>query len=220
MTATFAHGQQESTSIRVLPVLNGLPIELDKRYYVAEWEDSLSFERIKFYLSDVSIFAGVEKVGESAKKHILIDLENPESLSIPIQGNTIGSFDKIRFNLGIDSLTSVSGVFGGDLDPTNGMYWSWQSGYINVKIEGKADKCPARKHKFQFHLGGYAYPNNCLQKIELDVKKEGEVEILLELNSFFAQRDLQHTYQLMSPGPEAVRMAEQISQIFRVQDEE
>ncbi|MEM6805007.1 MAG: MbnP family protein, partial [Bacteroidota bacterium] len=164
-----AYGQPESKSLEIIPVVNGEVLKLEKRYYIPELEDSLSFDRIKFYLSEVEFFEADKKVGSLAQKHLLVDVENPESLSIPIQGNTSTSFDKIHFQLGIDSLTSVSGVFGGDLDPMQGMYWSWQSGYINVKIEGKADKCPARKYKFQFHLGGYAYPGNCLQEIELAV---------------------------------------------------
>jgi hypothetical protein len=35
-------------------------------------------------------------------------------------------YDQIQFQLGIDSLTNVSGAMGGDLDPTKGMYWTWQ----------------------------------------------------------------------------------------------
>ena len=78
--------------------------------------------------------------------------------------------DKIKFNLGIDSLTNVSGVMGGDLDPTKGMYWTWQSGYINFKMEGSSAVCPTRNHEFQFHIGGYQDPFYAMQTLELEVK--------------------------------------------------
>ena len=72
----------------------------------------------------------------------------PSSLALQIPSNI--PFSKLKFQLGIDSLTNVSGAMGGDLDPTKGMYWTWQSGYINMKIEGKSNSCKTRKNQFQF----------------------------------------------------------------------
>ena len=57
---------------------------------------------------------------------------------------------------------------GGDLDPTKGMYWAWQSGYINFKMEGSCSQCLATKNNFEFHLGGYQQPFYAMQTIELN----------------------------------------------------
>jgi hypothetical protein len=54
------------------------------------------------------------------------------------------SISKITFSAGIDSLTSTAGIQKGVIDPINGMYWAWQSGYVNFKIEGKSSSCPTR----------------------------------------------------------------------------
>jgi len=48
----------------------------------------------------------------------------------------------------VDSLANVSGAMSNDLDATKGMYWSWQSGFINLKIEGKSASCKTRKINF------------------------------------------------------------------------
>lgn len=40
----------------------------------------------------------------------------------------------------------------GDLDPLNGMYWAWNSGYINMKIEGITPKCQDATIYFNFIL--------------------------------------------------------------------
>ena len=77
----------------------------------------------------------------------------------------------ISFCIGIDSLASVSGALSGDLDPSNGMYWAWQSGYINMKIEGTSSSCKTRKNSFNFHIGGYLKPYNAIKKIEIPINK-------------------------------------------------
>ena len=83
-------------------------------------------------------------------KEVALCLEIPEDTE----------FDAIQFNLGIDSLTNVSGALGGDLDPTKGMYWTWQNGYVNFKLQGTSDLCNNPKNEFEFHLGGYLKPFN------------------------------------------------------------
>ena len=96
------------------------------------------------------------------------------------------TYDQLAFDIGIDSITNVSGAMGGDLDPTKGMYWTWQSGYINFKLEGTSPDCPARKNEFQFHLGGYAYPNASVQKIALTATGQGNINVQMNLDMFLA----------------------------------
>ena len=112
--------------------------------------DSITFSKIAVYLSSPEI-----------NFYQLVNAENDKSLQLDFE--EIGSN---TFYLGVDSLTNSNGAMGGDLDPTKGMYWTWQSGYINVKIEGKYSGCNTRNNKFQFHLGGYQNPFQTIQKIE------------------------------------------------------
>ena len=92
-------------------------------------------------------------------------------------------FNTIAFNLGIDSITNVSGAQGGDLDPTKGMYWAWQSGFINIKLQGTSNSCPPPKNEFEFHLGGYQYPFNSLQTIILKTGNEKKLRYFLILKN-------------------------------------
>jgi len=126
-------------------------------------------------------------------------------------------FTKIKFNLGIDSITNVSGAMGGDLDPTKGMYWTWQSGYINLKLEGKSKLCKTRNNEFQFHLGGYQNGDNALQTIILNVSENKEIDILIDIEQFVAAIDLSEQNQIMSPGKKAVLLSEKFSKIFSIQ---
>lgn len=51
----------------------------------------------------------------------------------------------ITFSLGVDSLKQAKPLYSGDLNPLKYMYWTWQSGYIQLKAEGKIHKPNGRR---------------------------------------------------------------------------
>lgn len=170
---------------------------------------------VKFYISNLVLTQNGKKVWNEPKSYHLINSENEQSLSLKFSIPDSVVFDSLKFNLGIDSLTSVSGVFGGDLDPSKGMYWAWNSGYINFKLEGTSDKCNTRKNEFQFHLGGYSGAQKALQNIVLKASEHNV--IYLNLNSFFSKIDLAKDNHIMSPGIEAVKFSKFIKTLFYVE---
>lgn len=204
-----AVGQQ---SISFVPKLNQVTLELGQKYFLESQQDSIQVEVLQFYIADVQFFLDTLVVDSLMQKHFLIDLAVPNSLSIPLDKNL--KYNKIKFKLGIDSLTNVSGAMDGDLDPTKGMYWTWQSGYINFKLEGTSPSCPARKHKFQYHIGGYQAPYSPLQVIELAVKPTEKLIININLEQFLTQIDLANSYQIMSPSASSVALSKLFPQLF------
>ena len=124
------------------------------------------------------------------------------------------TFDSVSFTLGVDSITSVSGAFGGDLDPTNGMYWTWNSGYVNFKMEGKSAVCNTHKSAFTFHLGGYMAPYRSAQVVGLHVAPTNEAIIRLDLSKFLAEIDLNKEHTIMSPSMRAVEISAVIARSF------
>jgi hypothetical protein len=96
----------------------------------------------------------------------LVNAEDSQSLTIPLAGLKQGIYD-LGFSIGVDSMTSKQGLKSGALDPTKGMFWAWNTGYIFVKVEGTSSASKARKHLFGYHLGGAEGPNKSLQSILL-----------------------------------------------------
>jgi hypothetical protein len=105
---------------------------------------------------------------------------------------------------------------GGDLDPTKGMYWTWQSGYINFKLEGKSTICPTRNNAFEFHLGGYQPPFNCLKTALLKSTNQKNIVVVFDLNQFLSSIDLSKQNQIMSPNNQAVLLSEQAIKSFKI----
>lgn len=187
---------------------------LDKGYYLPRSNDTITIEKLRFYVSNISLFKKGKAVVHPTEAYHLIDVEG--KLQIPFALNSPFLFDSIRFDIGVDSVANVSGALGGDLDPTNGMYWAWQSGYINFKLEGTSKRCRTRNAAFQFHIGGYSSPNASLQTVTLPFRKEGIV--LVDIEKLLADIDLSTMNEIMSPGAKALRVATMYKTIFSMKE--
>ncbi len=148
---------QKTHSLNFLPTFGSSALSLDHYYKVGE-KDSIEISALKFYVSGIELWQEKKLVFKEKKSFHLVDILNSKSLNVSLNLPSAINFTEIKFNLGIDSVTNVSGAMGGALDPTLGMYWAWQSGYINLKLEGKSNLCKTRNNEFQFHLGGYLSP--------------------------------------------------------------
>lgn len=173
----------------------------------------IQLDQVKFYISNLQFYKNDELVVSDPTIAHLVDLSVDSSTYLLFPQISPEAVDEIRFNMGIDSVTNTSGAMGGDLDPIYGMYWSWQSGYINCKIEGFF--LESRKEEFQFHIGGYSGDFCALQQIALTSTNNAEVDLILDLapllNSVLEKDTEKH---VMSPGTQAVKYAQLIAQSF------
>ena len=65
--------------------------------------------------------------------------------------------------LGIDPELQMASDFKGALDPINGMYWTWNSGYIQLKCTGDLISMATQQEiHFELHLGGMQAPWICM----------------------------------------------------------
>lgn len=208
----FSIAQEKVQSIQFEFTFKGHSIELGKNYYSENISDSISIDNLKLYISHFSFLSNSKVVDTTDKKFHLIDLENPNSLKMNYTSSE--SFNQIRFSLGIDSVTNVSGAIGGDLDPTAGMYWAWQSGYINFKLEGKSKICATRNNVFEFHLGGYQFPNSSIQTVEFSISNTENIIIQIPIDKLLEKIDIKTTNEIMSPGKKAVEISQQLSKII------
>lgn len=180
--------------------------------------DGLKINVLKYYISNLRLYSKGAIVAIHTDKARLIDASDAGTLSLffPLNKNIV--YDEIRFDLGIDSTTNVSGVMGGDLDPTKGMYWTWQSGYINFKLEGHSNLCTNPKKEFAYHIGGYTPPNLCLQEVSLKTKGKQKHVIYLDLKSIINQIKFDSQPNIMSPSHNAVLFSKLIQSNFSVKE--
>lgn len=184
-------------------------------YFHFNAKDSLMLENFRCYISGIELLDQNKTVFSESNSYHLLDLLTTNNQIIEFSIPEKLRFTHIRFQLGIDSLTNVSGAYGGDLDPSSGMYWSWQSGYINVKLEGKSSVF-GKNQAFTYHLGGYSKEQNALQTVTLATNLL-QAKIVCDLGNFFNENNFTGN-EIMSPGKNAVQFATRLAAAFMISE--
>jgi hypothetical protein len=217
---TLVFGQKNDLKLNIDLNFNSDKIVIGENY-TSKNKDILNFETIKFYLSNFEILYTDNSTSKEENSYHLIDIENPESLVLNLKSEKNKEIKTLKFKIGVDSLASVSGAMEGDLDATKGMYWAWQSGFINLKIEGKSKSCETRNNKFHFHVGGYLAPNYAIRAIEIPIKnsqiQNNSLHLKVDLAKLFDEIELNKINSIMIPGKEAMKIADLSTQIFSVE---
>jgi hypothetical protein len=152
--------------------------------------ESLNVSQLQYFISNIK-FNGRNGRSFSVKQdesYFLIQEQEAATQTIKLKVPP-GEYNKVTFVLGVDSLRNTMPIDKrkGVLDPSssmdNGMYWSWNSGYIFFKMEGTSDAAPedpTGNRRFRFHIGGfggYSAPTiNNIKSVTLDLSKQGTVK--------------------------------------------
>ena len=117
--------------------------------------------------------------------------------------------------MGVDSIRNVSGAQQAALPPSNGMFWSWSTGYIFLKAEGTSPQ--SANNSFMFHLGGFMNPNNIVTNkttdfgsATLEIATDKKPSVLLKANParlWHSASSVSVLSTIHMPGANAVQMA-------------
>ena len=198
-----------------VPKINGSPILLNQHYFSTELIDSISITKLKFYISNIVMLNKEKVVYKNTGGVYLLNAEDSLNLQFDVPQNL--QFNRIQFGLGIDSVTNTSGALDGALDPLMGMYWTWQSGYINFKMEGFVGNLEQEDKKFEYHLGGYSDKNNAYQLVDLSIQSLSEnLQFQMPIDIIFKSIFSEKKYNIMSPSTSAVSLSKKIAQSILV----
>ncbi|MBK9284230.1 MAG: lipoprotein [Sphingobacteriaceae bacterium] len=134
----------------------------DTKDYVNANLDSFKVTLLKYYLSNIVLTKSDNSTYKAEGGYFLID-HKAGANKITLSGVPIANYKSISFLIGVDSLRNVSGAQDGALATSNGMFWSWSSGYIFAKMEGSSPKSIAANNALRFHVGGFSGANNALR---------------------------------------------------------
>lgn len=220
--------KQEQGTLRLSfkSVVNGAPLNLNTSSYTNAAGEAFTVSTFKYYISNITL----TKLDGSELKlpdaYYLIDESKPASQSILIPAPR-GGYKGFSFLLGVDSVRNVSGAQTGALDPVNGMFWSWNSGYIMAKMEGTSPASAAAGQSLTFHIGGFKGAFNAVRQIkmgsivQLDVGPDRQPEITLaaDLYTWFNYPNLvkfQQTSTIHVPGEDAWKVSGNYQNMFRI----
>lgn len=151
--------------------------------------EDFTVTKLNYFVSNIALKKDDGSILKFSDKYFLVKQSDPNSLIIKLDNVPAGNYTELSYMIGVDSLKSISDVSQrtGVLDPASygddNMYWSWNSGYIFFKMEGKSTAIPKdnmmKMDHYEFHIGGFggktaATPNN-LKTISLPLMEAAKV---------------------------------------------
>jgi hypothetical protein len=127
---------------------------LDSSYVHPITLDTMKFTTYNYYISNFKLQTTSGNWVSIPNAYMLIKQGTPGSESMQFANVPAGEYQAISILFGVDSLHNVSGAQSGVLAPSEGMFWSWNTGYIMAKSEGLSPQ--SSSGEFAFHLGGFS----------------------------------------------------------------
>lgn len=169
--------------------------------------DTIHCSELRLYLGNFVLLKGGVEVANRPLDYFLIDFSEPTTTSFELPDLNDVDYDAVSFLIGVDSTWQVDGPHGGALDPAEGMYWTWQNGYIYAKLEGTSSRSDGSKGEFAWHLGGYAGALNAAVRCEFPVSKR-QLHLSIDWTNLFRSMDMKTQHHVMSPSSTSVRAME------------
>ena len=145
-------------------------LRLDSQIYTNALGQNFTVTNFKYYVGRISL---VKSNGQELlfPDYYLIKEDDDATKKMVWDNIPDGEYTSLRFIIGVDSLHNCSGAQSGALDPVNAMFWTWNTGYIFMKLEGKSPASKSPGNIFEYHIGGYKGEYNCIRKVQLDFKQ-------------------------------------------------
>ncbi len=138
---------------------------LDSTYTNANG-DQFTASVFKYYISNIRLVKTDNSVVTIPDTYFLVNADDESSMTLEMDSMPLGLYKSIKFMIGVDSTRNVSGAQTGALDPLNGMFWTWNSGYIFLKLEGTSPAISTSN--FTYHIGGFQGAIVNYKEVELD----------------------------------------------------
>ncbi|MDX2172571.1 MAG: MbnP family protein [Bacteroidota bacterium] len=136
--------------------------------YVNQNGDTFQVSTFKYFISNIVITKNDNSTFVEPESYHLIDHSDPTSLIVTLTKVPTGSYKSISFMVGVDSTRNVSGAQSGALSQSSGMFWTWSTGYIMLKLEGTSPKSPDLGKNIYFHVGGFEGINKAQRNFTLN----------------------------------------------------
>ncbi len=140
----------------------------EKKYTTKFNGDTITINLFSYYISNIELKAENDEWIKLKENYNLIKhFAGKTNFSLTdIEAKT---YKSIKFILGVDAKRNVSGAQDGALDPSNNMFWDWNTGYIFLKLEGEYKTATQTlNQQYAIHIGGFSGVNNCIRTIELN----------------------------------------------------
>lgn len=145
--------------------VGSVPLVLNTGTYATPAGDQFTVSKFKYYISNIKLTRTDGTQYVQPESYYLVDGSASASQHLALKDVPVGDYKGLTFTIGVDSARNVAGAQTGALDPSNSMFWSWNSGYIFAKLEGTSPQSTDPANALTFHIGGFKSPNNTIRTV-------------------------------------------------------
>jgi len=150
--------------VEVDHLVGNVPLVLNTGTYTTSSGQQFTVSTFNYYLSNIKLKKADGTEYAEPESYHLIRQSDAATKAFTLTNVPAGDYTALTFTIGVDSARNVSGAQTGALDPANGMFWTWNSGYIYTKLEGSSPQAGGNK-QLLFHIGGFKKPNNTIRTV-------------------------------------------------------
>jgi len=180
--ATAANAQQ--FTVQMHHVINDTALQLDDGRYHNHFQQPYQVTRLKYYIGNFSLTAA-NGAAVSIPGYYLVDASDDSTQKIILPLKKQGIYTAVTFSIGLDSATNWNKIHTGIFSPVHGMFWTWNSGFIFFKLEGKSKAVNAPGNILEYHIGSFRGGLNAQRTITLPLENASAgAEIVLDVAAF------------------------------------
>lgn len=139
-------------NFRINNQVDGQAIQFGQKIYTNAAGNVYQVDLLKYYLSHFTLIKS-DGTEYNLNNHELINADVDTTCQFSGVNIPNGTYTHLRFYLGVDTASNHSGAQEGDLDPVNGMIWTWNTGYIFFKHEGVFTTTAGSDTSLLYHYG-------------------------------------------------------------------
>ncbi len=212
-----------SILLRIHHQVDAEPLIFGQKWYQNENGDEYRVSEYRYYISHIQLIGQDGTIYSEPEIYHLVDAVNPESSQIRMEDLPPGSYNQLRFLIGVDSLRNVSGAQTGALDPAHGMFWTWNTGYIMAAMMGSSPQAGPIPENLSFHVGGFEGPHSAVRSVVLNLDQpvhpgaDTVLDLYNNLNEWFRGPhliDFSTFSNISAPGYGASMLADNYATMF------
>jgi len=192
--------------------------------YTNAFGEQYTVKTFRFYIGQVELRDSTNSTTQYFPgDYYLIDAgdTSTQHITIPL---SLDHLTSLTFLIGVDSTTNTTGTQQGALDPANGMFWTWNSGYIMMKLQGTSPAAQVPANAFTLDIGGYKPGENAARMLGFYIKhpvntKVHNIVFNVDVNKLFSGG---HNIKLAEhpmchePGALAMQLADNYNAMFSI----
>ncbi|RTQ45417.1 hypothetical protein EJV47_25080 [Hymenobacter gummosus] len=184
-------------------VVGSQPLTLGQSYSTLAG-DQITVSKFNYIISNIKLTRDNGTVWAEPESYHLVKQAETASRSFAIKDIPTGYYTKLTFTIGVDSARNTAGAQTGALAPDNDMYWSWNSGYIFLKLEGTSPQ--SSNGQIVYHVGGFRTPYNTIRTVS-PALPAGTASLAISKDKT-PQLHLKADVQKIFTGPTTIRLSQ------------